>query len=357
MNQICHLITTIERGGAENQLLILVEAQIKRGLAVTVIPLKGQLELKELFVNMGARVDTSLINLPFWKQAIIAKKMLKESNCIVHAHLPRSEIIAAFLGKHVIRTFSRHNAEPFWPSAPRIFSTLLSRMVSRKLKNGIAISNAVKQYCIDNGELSRRCDFFVVHYGFPFAKFEMMTKKSNFKKFDFGTVARLVPQKNLDVLLRAFKLLVAKNHELKLSIIGEGKSEAELIRLTAELGISSNVIWQGRQSDIPARMVEMGTFVLTSKYEGLGLVLLEAIAVKVPIIAANNTAIPEVLGEKYCGLFETGDYMELAAIMEQSLDRDFREQLLSEAVARKPLFQIETMESSIFAVYNRASER
>lgn len=357
MKRVTHVITTIERGGAENQLFELVKAQINRGLEVRVLPLKGKPELAESFRAIGAQVDCRLIGMGIVRQVCYLSKYFKDVDEIIHSHLPRAEILVAltkFEGKAV---FSRHNTEPFWPGAPAIISVVLSRIVSRRSKQGIAISNAVKNYCLQNREISKKCDFSVVHYGFPFSNYEQIAEKSKSVKFDFGTVARLVPQKNLDVLLTAFAQLVARNKDLRLSIIGEGKLNEELKSLTAELGIASNVIWQGRQFDIPARMKEMRTFVLPSKYEGLGLVLLEAIAVRVPIIAANNTAIPEVLGEKYSGLFETGDCLELASMMEKCLDQNFREQLLVEADARKPLFQIDTMESSVFAVYNRASER
>jgi glycosyltransferase involved in cell wall biosynthesis len=59
----------------------------------------------------------------------------------------------------------------------------------------------------------------------------------------------------------------------------------------------------------------MDIFILCSNYEGFGLVLLEAMQLRVPIIAANNSAIPEVLGFDYPGLFRTSDLESLIKVL------------------------------------------
>ena len=63
--KIIHLITTIEFGGAEKQLLILAANQVKQGLEVEVFYLKGKPELKVKFEEVGVKVNSLLVNQPF----------------------------------------------------------------------------------------------------------------------------------------------------------------------------------------------------------------------------------------------------------------------------------------------------
>ena len=352
MINVLHVITTIEKGGAENQLLILVEAQIQKGMQVIVLPLKGQDELSSKFEQVGAFVDLSFMNKLFINQIVLFRLKYGRYNGIIHAHLPKSELLVAFAAKYNRTVFSRHNAEQFFSKAPAIFSRMLSKLVSNKLRNGIAISNAVLNFCMQNSEISSKATMKVVSYGFPFEKYRNLRHHSN--EYDFGTVARLVPQKDIETLLDAFALLTEKSDNLKLVVIGDGEQQKKLFDYAEKLKLNKSINWAGRQENIVQRISEMKIFVLTSIYEGLGLVLLEAIAANTPILAANNTAIPEVLGINYPGLFETGDAKELAVLMEKSMQSDFTALLISEYESRRKLFTVDKMIDEIVLVYKSA---
>jgi hypothetical protein len=123
--KITHLITTIERGGAEKQLLILASEQVKSGLKVEVFYLKGKPELKTEFEATGVLVNSNLVGYNFLKQILILSKYLRNFPSPIHAHLPKSELIAAFAVSKKYFIFSRHNAEPFWLGSPKIISNLL----------------------------------------------------------------------------------------------------------------------------------------------------------------------------------------------------------------------------------------
>jgi len=81
--KICHYITTISRGGAENQLLLLVSNQIKSGNQVTIVPLKGELELYEDFNKIGAKVDLDFVGKKFLVQ-ILRMSTIKNKNYDIH---------------------------------------------------------------------------------------------------------------------------------------------------------------------------------------------------------------------------------------------------------------------------------
>ena len=164
--KIIHLITTIERGGAEKQLLTLVREQIKSGLGVEVFYLKGTPELKQEFENCGANVNQTLLKKSFIQQVFTLRKHLNQDQTPVHAHLPKSELLASLSCSKGLFIFTRHNSEAFWPGAPKILSNLLSRFVAKRSVSGVCISDAVKDYVIQRGELSKKYDLKTIYYGY-----------------------------------------------------------------------------------------------------------------------------------------------------------------------------------------------
>jgi glycosyltransferase involved in cell wall biosynthesis len=281
----------------------------------------------------------------------------------VHAHLPKSELLAAVVIAKKYFVFSRHNAEPFWPSGPRIISNLLSKYVCKRASKGIAISNAVKSYLVKRGEITTGYTIDVVYYGFQkdtatnAAGLDLITnivtgQSSNYK---IGTIGRLVPQKDYPTLLGAFSNVSKSVPETQLYIVGEGYLQKDLIELSKSLGIKDKVHWIGKTEYIKEFLSKIDLFILPSKYEGFGLVLLEAMVAKKPIIAANNSAIPEVLGKSYEGLFSTGNANALAQQIKAAIsDNSFSERLVQSYASQLNLFDPSKMNRSIENVYSNA---
>lgn len=317
MKPVIHIITTICRGGAENQLLTLVREQVGSGRKVSLIFLKGTPELLPALIERGVVVHSEFADLPPVIQLIRIRKFLNGVDILVHAHLPRAELIAALAkGNHSLLV-TRHNAEKFFPSAPILLSSALSRYVIGRSKAVIAISQAVSKFLYDYRELPDGISPLVVHYGYrqnsEHSKGRDLRERlqipPNAKVI--GTVARLTPQKDIPTLLRAFSL-VKSDIDLRLLIVGDGPLRVELIQMAVELGIQKRVVWAGRTENVFGHLCLMHVFVLTSTYEGFGLVLLEALEAKLPVVASNISAIPEVLGDDYPGLVEPGDSGEFA---------------------------------------------
>jgi glycosyltransferase involved in cell wall biosynthesis len=322
MKSVTHVITTIELGGAEKQLLILVKQQIQMGLRVSIIYLKGNPELADQFQKMGAHKLISLDELSFTRQFFRLRNLLRQEEN-VHAHLPRAELLVALSANSNSRIIvSRHNAEQFFPGAPKLVSRMLSNFVVSRSSNVIAISTAVLDFLIKNKEVKSKEKLRVIYYGSSTdsqgsIKFNGLTKT-------LGTVARLTEQKDYGTLLRAFSLFLKDNPGYKLQIIGVGHLEATLKNLAIELGISNHVQWLGKVPEPNQYIATWDLFVLTSLYEGFGLVLLESMALGVPIVASGNSAIIEVLGNDYVGLARTSDPEDFATKMQGLIDVDYR---------------------------------
>lgn len=358
MNKVTHVITTIERGGAENQLLILVSEQVSLGLHVTVIPLKGNPELLAEFVGAGAQVDLQIINKSLFVQVLALRNMARKKS-IVHAHLPRAELLVA-LSAPPYFVFSRHNTEPFFPGVPTMLSNILSRFVSFRAVEGIAISEAVRNYLTKSGEISRHYKLHKVLYGVPnsaptdFLRVHDLKEEMKLSTSDFviGTIARLSPQKDLSTLLQAFALICHEKPNAKLVVVGGGPDREILENIALDLGISTRITWVGRTSEISEYLEIMNVFVLTSLYEGFGLVLLEAIVANCPIVASNNSAIPEVLGTNHLGLAQTSNVEDFANKILALSDRGHREEVLAQQALRISLFNPREMAIKISRIYN-----
>ena len=361
--KVTHLITTIERGGAEKQLLTLTSEQVQSGIKVEVIFLKGKPELKKEFEESGVEVSKLLVGKNFLKQISLLSKHLRKNPSPVHAHLPKSELLAAIVVPNKYFIFTRHNSEPFWPGGPRIISNLLSKFVCKRASQGIAISNAVKSYLIKRGEIPSGYIVDVVYYGFQKdsstnsaglnSRTNLMTSQSS--EFKIGTIGRLVPQKDYPTLLSAFSNVLKSVPKTELYVVGEGYLQKELIELSKSLGVNSKVHWLGKTEYINNFLSKIDLFILPSKYEGFGLVLLEAMVAKKPIIAGNNSAIPEVLGKSYEGLFSTGDVNALAQQIKTVIsDNNFSERLVQSYSGQLDLFDPSKMNTNIKKVYTNA---
>ena len=361
--KVTHLITTIERGGAEKQLLTLASEQVQSGLNVVVLYLKGKPDLRNEFEAAGVEVNNLLVEKIFLKQIFLLSKYLRKSPSPVHAHLPKSELLAAVVVRKKHFIFSRHNAEPFWQRGPRIISNLLSRFVSKRASQGIAISHAVKSYLITRGEVPSDYTVDVVYYGFQKDNstnpvgLSLITNLMNGQSSNYkiGTIGRLVPQKDYPTLLNAFSDVLKSLPNTDLYVVGEGYLQKDLVNLSKSLGINDKVHWVGKTEYITEFLSKIDLFILPSKYEGLGLVLLEAMVANKPIIAANNSAIPEVLGKTYEGLFSTGDVNALAQHIKTAIsDNNFSKRLVQSYSNQLELFDSSKMNRNIKNVYSNA---
>jgi glycosyltransferase involved in cell wall biosynthesis len=360
--KIIHLITTIEFGGAEKQLLILVKNQVKQGLEVEVFYLKGKPELKVKFEEVGVKVNSLLVNQPFIFQVTEFRKFIRSNESPVHTHLPQAELVASLACRRKNFIISRHNFEPFWPNKPRLISILLSRFVASRAASGLVISNAIKNYLLEAKEISKEFRVSVVYYGFEHELDNVSDSKkltnemlNSTKNFKLGTIGRLVPGKNYPTMLKAVAKIASVDPSVKFFVVGGGSSEQELIKMCKELKIEDNVIWLGRTEHIREFLSKIDLFIFASKGEGFGLVLLEAMLANKPILAANNSAIPEVLGSNYKGLFSTDDYKLLSEkIIDLMNDQTKSELLVSDYKGQIKLFDPVDMADNVLKVYKVA---
>jgi glycosyltransferase involved in cell wall biosynthesis len=134
------------------------------------------------------------------------------------------------------------------------------------------------------------------------------------ERFVVGMVARLDPIKDQATLIRAFAEVAKEHPQAELWLVGDGLRAGELCDLAGAEGVADRVVFWGPRSDVPELLGQMDVFAFsTTRAEGFGIVLIEAMAAGLPVIASDVPACREVLGEGHAGvLVPPGDHARLA---------------------------------------------
>lgn len=160
----------------------------------------------------------------------------------------------------------------------------------------------------------------------------------------YVAVARFVPEKDLECLIRAWKLLQEKNFDAKLVIVGDGTGRSALEKLISELALSQKVILVGMKQNPFVWMRNSRAFVHSAKTEGFGLVLVEAMALGKVVISSNCPVGPaEILENGKSGiLVPAGNFSDFAnQILKVELDAEFKLDMEKKACVRAQDFSSE----------------
>ncbi len=169
-----------------------------------------------------------------------------------------------------------------------------------------------------------------------------------------GCVAQLIPRKGHVTLLRSVADLVGAHPRLRLICFGAGPLANELERQIAALGVTERVTLAGFREDLPALLPGLDLLVHAADREGLGVAVLEALAARVPVVAAAAGGVPDIVENGITGLLvRPNDSAALAAAMERMLsDHALRSHLVEAGRAKvEQVFSIARMVRGNLDVY------
>jgi len=344
--KVLYVITSTGFGGAERLLLSHLKLLDHKKYKFYVCSLREKPD--DLFQEISQYAETTNLKIKnkFNPLAItgLIKLFRKINPDIIHSHLFQarfySTIAHFFYNRSVLITHKHNNVNPKKHNI-FIFFEMISIFFNKKI---IAISNSVKKSLIKY-ELIPSSKIFVLQNGVDYQKFNGIAKSkiiSNNEQIIIGTVCRLEEQKGIRYLLLAMKIILTKFPTVQLEIVGDGSLLDELKELTQKIGISNSVNFFGKFAEVIPFYKRMNIFVLPSIYEGFGIVLLEAMAAGIPVVATNVDGISEVVIDKESGLLVPPKNPEgiANAVINIIENSELTEKLVMEGYKRAALFDI-----------------
>src|SRR4051812_10739293 len=208
---------------------------------------------------------------------------------VVHTHLVHADWhgLLASQGRRAGWITSKHNQDRF-----RTHGAFLAveRLVDRRADRVVAISQALRRFVEDT--TGARAE--VVPYGLRGAPVPPEDVRAE-GPFALLLAGRLVQQKGVDTAIRALPPVVEAFPGTTLTVAGDGPDRRRLEALAGQLGVTEAVDFRGWVDDVPGLMAQHDLLVHPARWEGFGLVLLEAMAARLPVVATSAGAIPEVL--------------------------------------------------------------
>ena len=355
--KILYVITGLGQGGAERVVCDLADAMFKKGHEVKIAYLTGEVitrpvneELELLSIGLN-----SLVTLP--KAYFILSKIIRSFKPdIVHAHMVHANILTRLIRivvpiqKLICTAHSSNEGGALRMLSYRITDSLanLTTNVSNTAVAAFEAKHAVP-----------RNSMLTVYNGVDFENFtyEPESKSSIVKELNLSVdtkiilaVGRFSSPKNYPNLLNAINIIEEQsNTSFVLLIAGDGELRYDVEQSIKKLNMSENVILLGRRHDVPSLMSACDVFVLSSDYEGLPTVLIEALACQAQVVSTDVSGVHEIV-ESYGKIVPTKDPIALANAIRDSLQDNNKNILGYRYVKNK--FDLNLISDKWLKIYN-----
>lgn len=376
--KILLIITRLDRGGSAEVVMQVGEGLSKKGYEVKIITGLTR-EPHEDFDDYTERTGIPVIVIPELRREInplldlralllLYRITKKENPAVVHTHTSKAGILgrwAAWLCgvKIIIHSTHGHIFYGYFGSLKTTIFLYMERLSAWITDRITTLSNLeIDDY--QRLRLTRREKFVTIAYGIDTEKYrqsdalrEEMRQILGITPQDFviGWIGRLVPVKDCGTFLKVASL-VKDVPRMRFLIVGDGP-EREKMEAMAE-GLGLNVIFTGTRKDIYAIISAMDLLVLSSLNEGLGHVILQAMAGGKPVVATKVGGVPEVVKDGITGiLVPPSNPQEMAsAIMRIFRDPQMRRMMGEEGRKRAEKFDIKIAIDSLETLYTKGGD-
>jgi glycosyltransferase involved in cell wall biosynthesis len=353
---VLHVVVAGEVGGAERMLVDLA-TDTRREHSVALLTPSDR--LRALFRDAGLSVDDrgpvtegplSYLGstLGARDKVWIAKVIARRRASIVHLHTFASQVVgtraARSAGARVVRTehSSRVYDDPTcWP---------FSRWSLARADAAVCISEHVRRVALGHAPWAAK-KMTVVPNGVDVSRFMRVAPRSGGKRLRFISLGRLDRRKGLDTALVALALVPGA----ELDIVGDGDERAALGDLATRLGVAERVRFLGFLGDVRESIAGADVALSSARSEGLGIALLEAMAMDRAVVALPTGGVPEIVADGETGWLAYGhDAHALARVMQDAVDRpdEVRRRGALARASVETRFSIEAMRRGYEAVYD-----
>lgn len=356
--KLCMMISSLSSGGAERVATTLANHWAEKGWEIVIITLAGA---ERDFYAVSPRVRRVALHLVgesggalsgLWNnlsRARALRRVLKRENPqIALGFMPSSNILCglACVGTQAIAVGSEHIHPPMVP-LPQSWKCL-RQLVYPRLAAVSALTDESAKWIRARTD-ARSVPVIPNPIAYPIPDGDPSVDPGEVKNGLNGrkyllAVGRLAHEKGFDRLLAAFERAYANQPDWRLIILGEGPLRDELARYRDELGLSDAVAMPGAVGNIGTWYEAGDAYAMTSRYEGFGNTLAEALAYGLPAVAVDcETGPREILRHEVDGLLVPRDDPDsLAAALERLMGgEDLRERFAAHAVEARDRFAVE----------------
>ncbi len=321
---------TLQEGGAERVISILSKHLTDIGRRIEIVLYYD----REIFYKIDDRIKITIVERETGttsriKNLLWLRRYFKKQNCTIISFLAVFNIYALIANvflKNKIIVADRN--DPRREPADKFMNRLRNYLYGKA--DGVVVQTANNQAYFSK-KIQKKS--VVIHNPIDLKEKKGIALIAE-KEKKIVSVGRLIPQKNQELLLRAFAAVHAKYPEYRLCIYGEGESREALEKLSENLQISSHVDLPGTSKEVFEKIKTAELFVLPSYYEGMPNALLEAMCLGLPVISTKVSGATDVIEDRYNGrLVELNDLDGMIAAMDELLgDAALRAQYAREAV-------------------------
>jgi glycosyltransferase involved in cell wall biosynthesis len=241
--------------------------------------------------------------------------------------------------------------------AAKTYEKIFGRIIISSSDVVIAVSNSVREHLLSLGASPKKV--IVIPNGVDLEEFGLQSTVYKGNESNIIFVGRLIPNKGLEYLVKAAKILVdEKVKRIKFKIVGDGPCRQQLEELVAKHGLSTHFEFLGHVPRVSDVLREGGIFVRPSLTEGMPLTVLEAMASGLPIIATKVSGTSEIIIHNETGiLIEPGNVKQLAEAIKYLIESPNEALRLGQNARTfiehyyKEKFSWDKAASSILAVY------
>lgn len=289
----------------------------------------------------------------------IAQLVRDEGYQLLHAHTPRSLLVASQAARMTGVQLIYHVHSPAGRDSTRRLVNRLNLWTERRhaarASRLIAVSDSVRSYMLEQGFHEDRV--VCVPNGVP--KIDAPPRTAAPRRWTLGMVALFRPRKGVEVLLDALAAVRSTGADVRLRAIGPFETtdyEDAILTRADRLGLESAVDWTGFASDIATELSRVDALVLPSLFgEGLPMVVLEAMAAGVPVIASRVEGIPAAIRHGQDGLLVAPASVSQLAMAIEDLSsgrHDYAALSASAQLRHAECFSAEIMAVRTAAVYD-----
>ena len=379
--RVCHLITRMILGGAQENTLHTCDLLRQRGwdvLLVTGPPLGPEGELLSqvrrrgipciVLPEMRRDVQPARDALAFLKLVRILRRFRP---AIVQTHSSKAGVLGRFAAWAARVPVAIHTVEglPFHRYAPRCTNAafiLAERAAARLTDHIVCVARAMMEQAVQAG-VRPRGGYSIIYSGMDVDSYlraaplgEATRRRLGIAPQDIviGKVARLFELKGHEFVVRAMPAVLHRCPQARCLFVGDGALREDLGRLAARLGVAERITFAGlvAPDEVPAMISAMDLLVHASLREGLPRVLVQALLCAKPVVAYALDGAPEVVLDGVTGRLVTPESVEeLAAALLQTIEQPDEARRMAREGRRRfaDRFRIRTMVDDTEALYRR----